>query len=69
MRDTVLFKDVPDCIEGLKVLVSKGEAASVPFIGVLTGAASREEIAGYPRLATLLRLTRSAVPGVLEMRR
>ena len=44
------------------------EAASVPFVAVLSGAASREEFASYPRLATLPRVTRSAMLGVLERR-
>ena len=44
------------------------QAASVPFIAVLSGAASREEFAGYPRLATLPGVTRSGVLGVLERR-
>ena len=138
VRDTVLFKDVPDCIEGLKVLGCKlgiistkyrsiiedilererllspfdvivgGEdverhkpapdgllraldglgvrpddavyvgdslpdaqaahAASVAFVAVLSGAASREEFACYPRLATLPQVTGSALLGVLERR-
>ena len=138
VRDTVLFSDVPDCIDGLKLLGCKlgiistkyryrieatlerermlshfdlivggedverykpapdglvkaldglgvrpddavylgdsvpdaqaAEAASVPFIAVLSGAASREEFAGYPRLAILPKVTRSAVLGVLERR-
>ena len=138
VRDTVLFSDVPDCIDGLKLLgcrlgiistkyryrieatlerermlshfdviiggedvdhykpapdgllraldglgvrpddavylgdsvpdAEAAEAASVPFVAVLSGAASREEFAGYPRLAILPRVTRSAVLGVLERR-
>jgi len=138
VRDTVLFKEVPDCIDGLKALDCKlgiistknrsvieailesermssqfdlivggedverykpdpdgllralrglgvspddavyvgdsvpdaqaAEAASVPFIAVLSGAASREEFAGYPSLAMLPAVTRSAVLDVLETR-
>ncbi len=44
------------------------EAASVSFVAVLSGAASREEFAGYPRLDTLPAVTRSALLGVLKRR-